>query len=193
MRLIGQEGEQLGVMPTERAKERAREEGVDLVEVSPQARPPVCKLMDYGKFLYQQKKQAQKAKKAGKQNEMKFIRISPRIGEHDLETKARRADEFLEKKHVVKLELRFRGREIVHPEVAEGKIGNFVELLSWGDPEGKPKKQGRQMILIIHPSNKPKNNEAKDSLRNKKTDSSDGEEKGADGKGGEESSAEPKE
>lgn len=150
----------MGVVPIERAKAQAKEAKMDLVEVSPQLSPPVCKLLDYGKFLYQLKKKEQKAKKAGKQMEMKFLRLSPRIGEHDLETKAKQADEFLQKKHSVKLELMFKGREVVHPELANEKIQKFIDSLNWGTPDGAPQKQGRQMIVIIHPSNKPKQNEA---------------------------------
>lgn len=165
VRLIGVEGEQLGVVPTERAKIQAREAETDLVEVSPNANPPVCKLMDYGKYLYSQKKQERKAKQAGKQSEMKGIRISPRIGDHDLQVKAKRANEFLEKKHPIKLELRFKGREITHMDVAKKKIDEFLELVVWGKPEGLPRRQGRQMFVIINPLNKPRKNETEDSLR----------------------------
>lgn len=151
-------------MPTERALTKARELETDLVEVSPNANPPVCKLMDFGKFLYNQKKQEQKARQAGKQNEMKGIRLSPRIGQHDLETKARRANEFLQKKHQVKIELRFRGREMAHQDIGLAKIEEFLDMLIWGEAEDKPRKQGRQMFVIINPLNKPKENESQNPL-----------------------------
>lgn len=160
IRLIDSNGDQSGVVPTERAMEKAQEEGLDLVEVSPNANPPVCKILDFGKFLYQQKKQEQQSRKAGKQQEMKFIRISPRIGEHDIETKARHAEKFLSSRHPVKIELRFRGREVVHPEVAREKFDRFLEKIESGTPEAAPKKQGHQMIVIINPSTKSQKNEA---------------------------------
>ncbi len=164
IRLIGTEGESLGVLPTERALAKAHELETDLVEVSPNANPPVCKLMDYGKHLYAQKKQEQKARNASKQNEMKGIRLSPRIGQHDLQTKARQANEFLQKKHQVKLELRFRGREIAHQDIAEAKIQEFLDMLIWGEAEEKPRKQGRQIFVIINPLSKPKENESQNSF-----------------------------
>lgn len=164
VRLIGAEGESLGVLPTERALSKARELSVDLVEVSPNANPPVCKLMDFGKFLYAQKKQEQKARNSSKQNEIKGVRLSPRIGQHDLETKARQSNGFLQKKHPVKLELRFRGREIAHQDIAQAKIQEFLRLLVWGEAEGRPRRQGKQIFVIINPLNKPKENETKDSL-----------------------------
>lgn len=158
-------------MPIERALSKARELTVDLVEVSPNANPPVCKLMDYGKFLYAQKKQEQKARNANKQNEIKGVRLSPRIGQHDLETKARRSNEFLQKKHPVKLELRFRGREIAHQDIAQAKIKEFLDLIIWGEPEGKPRRQGKQIFVIINPLNKPKENESQNSLRSEEKNS----------------------
>lgn len=164
VRVVDENGEMLGVMPTERAIAKAREAGLDLIEVSPNANPPVCKIADYGKLLYSLKKQEGKAKKAGKQKEMKGIRLSPRIGENDLVIKAKRANEFLEKKHPIKVELRFRGREITHKEVAEKVMNSFIDKVIWGKPDAKPKLQGRQMLVIMSPLNKPKTNETKDSL-----------------------------
>lgn len=151
-------------MPTERALAKARELEVDLVEVSPNANPPVCKLMDFGKYLYNQKKQEQKARNASKQNEIKGIRLSPRIDKHDLEVKAKRANGFLEKKHPIKLELRFRGREMAHQDIGQAKIQEFLDMLIWGEAEEKPRKQGRQIFVIIKPLNKPKDNESQNSL-----------------------------
>ncbi len=122
------------------------------MEVAPKASPPVCKLMDYGKYLYRQKKIEQKHKKMQKQAEMKGIRLSLRIDQHDLETKIRQARGFLEDRNSVKVQLMFRGREAAHADLARQKLDFFSKSLQdVGQIEEPPKKQGTQMIMIIVP------------------------------------------
>jgi len=111
VRVVDDTGENLGVMPTEQARSLAREKGLDLVEVAPQARPPVCKIVDYGKYHYQQEKRDRKSKHRSKLKEVKF---TIKIGEHDFQTKLKRARSFLEKGDIVRVSIFFRGREIVH-------------------------------------------------------------------------------
>jgi translation initiation factor IF-3 len=122
------------------------------VEVAPKANPPVCKLLDYGKYLYRQNKIEQKHKKMQKQSEMKGVRLSLRIDQHDLETKIRQARGFLEERNSVKVVLMFRGREAAHVDLARKKLDFFAKSLQdVGQLEEFPKKQGSQMIMIIVP------------------------------------------
>ena len=130
----------------------AEEHSLDLVEVAPKAIPPVCKLMDYGKYLYRQRKIEQKHKKMQKQAEMKGIRLSLRIDTHDLETKIRQARGFLEDRNSVKIQLMFRGREAAHVDLARKKLDFLSKSLQdIGQIEEPAKKQGNQMIMIIVP------------------------------------------
>jgi translation initiation factor IF-3 len=130
----------------------AQEHELDLVEVAPKAVPPVCKLLDYGKYLYRQNKIEQKQKKMQKQSEMKGIRLTFRIDQHDLETKARQARDFLKDRNSVKVTLVFRGREAAHVDLAKQKLDFFAKSLQdIGQLEESPKKQGSQMIMIIVP------------------------------------------
>jgi translation initiation factor IF-3 len=125
---------------------------MDLVEVAPNANPPVCKIMDFGKFLYRQKKQEHKQKKSQKQGEVKGIRLSVRTGTHDLEVKANKAKEFLADRNVVKVALIMRGRELSHMELARDKMKTFMEMLAdAGKVEEMPKKQGHNLIMVIAP------------------------------------------
>ena len=152
MRLIDEEENQLGVKSLEEALQLAQERGLDLVEVAPKANPPVCKLLDYGKYIYRQNKIEQKHKKMQKQAEMKGIRLSLRIDKHDLETKIRQARGFLEERNSVKVVLMFRGREAAHINLAREKLDFFSKSLQdIGQIEEPPKKQGTQMIMIIVP------------------------------------------
>src|SRR3974390_3444456 len=116
---VGVDGEQLGVLPIEQALARAQELGLDLVEVSPMAKPPVCKIMDYGKFKYEAKKKANEAKKKQVVVKLKEIKLRPRTEEHDYDVKLRQAREFLEEGHKVKVTIVFRGREIAHREIGQ--------------------------------------------------------------------------
>lgn len=149
VRLIGEEGQQLGVVPVEEALTRAREAGLDLVEVAPTANPPVCRLMDYGKFKYRQRKREQQAKHrhAG---EMKSIQLGPRTEEHDLTFKLRKAREFLERGQRVHIYVRFRGAQMRHVELGEQVLRRCVEhLADISRVEQPPKMEGRRMSLTL--------------------------------------------
>lgn len=130
----------------------ARECELDLVEVAPNARPPVCKIMDFGKFLYRQKKQEQKHKKSQKQTEVKAIRLSMRTDTHDLEVKATKAKDFLSKRHLVKIAMIMRGRELAHIDLARGKMKVFSEMLmGTAQVQEGPKRQGNSLIMMLAP------------------------------------------
>jgi len=149
VRLIGEDGQQLGVVPVEEALARAREAGLDLVEVAPTANPPVCKLMDYGKFKYRQRKREQQAKHrhAG---EMKSIQLGPRTEEHDLAFKLRKAREFLERGQRVQIYVRFRGAQMRHTELGEQVLQRCIQELSdVARVEQPPKMEGRQMAVTL--------------------------------------------
>jgi len=149
VRLIGGGGEQLGVVPVEEALEQARVTGMDLVEVAPKANPPVCKLMDYGKFKYRQRKRDQQAKHrhAG---EMKSIQLGPRTEEHDLGFKLRKAREFLSNGQRVQIYVRFRGAQMRHVELGEQLLKRCVEeLADVAKVEQPPKMEGRRMSLTV--------------------------------------------
>lgn len=130
----------------------AREQELDLVEVAPMAKPPVCKIMDFGKFLYRQKKQEHKQKKSQKQGEVKGIRLSMRTDTHDLEIKAEKAKEFLKSRNVVKIAMILRGRELSHMDLARQKMNKFAEMLAdTGKMDEMPKKQGHNLIMMFTP------------------------------------------
>jgi translation initiation factor IF-3 len=148
VRLIGVNGEQLGIVPTSEALNMAREAGVDLVEVAATERPPVCRLMDYGKFKYQQ------SRKAGKQHQqkMKEIRVRPKTGEHDVETKINQARKFLEHKDKVMVNVLFRGRELQHIDEGRRIMDQILEKLAdIAKVEKAPSMEGRRMIAILAP------------------------------------------
>jgi len=152
VRVISDEGEQVGILDLRDALAMADEKGLDLVEVSPQARPPVCKLMDWGKFKYALKKKAGEQKKKTHQMQIKEIKMRPKTDEHDLTTKTRHAREFLEEGHGVKLTLRFRGREIIYAEGAMEqlfKVANDISDL--GTIKSHPSLEGRAMSMVILP------------------------------------------
>lgn len=150
--MIDEEEKQLGEKSLEEALKIAGEYGLDLVEVAPKAVPPVCRILDYGKYLYRQRKLEQKHRKMQKQAEMKGIRISYSIDKHDLETKIRQAKEFLEERNIVKVALMFKGREASHSELGKAKLLQFVEALKdIAQLELAPKKQGNTMFMILIP------------------------------------------
>lgn len=152
VRVISDEGEQIGILDIRDALALADERGLDLVEVSPQARPPVCKLMDWGKFKYSLKKKAVEAKKKQHQMQIKEIKIRPKTEEHDLDTKTRHAREFLEEGHGVKLTLRFRGREIIYAEGAMEQLFKVAnEVADLGVIKSHPSLEGRAMSMVIIP------------------------------------------
>ncbi|MAS43228.1 MAG: translation initiation factor IF-3 [Rhodobacteraceae bacterium] len=152
IRLIDHEGENRGVVDPRDAIRMAEEVGLDLVEISPNAAPPVCKIMDFGKFKYEQQKKANEAKKKQRVIEIKEVKFRPNIDIHDYEVKMRNVTRFLEDGDKVKVTLRFRGREMAHQElgreVLERIAADTVEL---GKVESMPKMEGRQMIMVIGP------------------------------------------
>ncbi len=150
MRLVDENGEQAGVVTSAEALERAAQAGLDLVEIAPNAAPPVVKILDWGKYRYEQTKLVQKSRKQQKQSEVKQVRLSLKIGEHDLQTKAKHARQFLEAGHKVKVALRFKGREITHPDLGRAVIDRFVaELSELGQVEQPPQISGREMNMVI--------------------------------------------
>jgi translation initiation factor IF-3 len=150
IRLIGAQGEQLGVVPTSQAMEMAREAGQDLVEVAPTERPPVCKIMDFGKFRYQQSRKGHKQK--AHQQKLKEIRVRPKTGEHDVDTKINQARRFLEHKDKVLLNVLFRGRELQHIEEGQRIIVHMVEKLSdVAKVEKSPSMEGKRMTAMLAP------------------------------------------
>ena len=153
VRLIDEDGGQLGVMKTAKALDIAREHGTDLVEVAPQAKPPVCRLMDYGKFLYEAQKRERDARKSQTKIEIKEIRLRPKTGEHDINYKLRDARKFLERGAKVKVRLRFRGREVTHPEVARELMDRVADELSdIAVIEKRPSMEGMTMLMILGPN-----------------------------------------
>ena len=151
IRVIAVDGEQLGVIPTEEALARAREAGLDLVEVAPTERPPVCRIMDYGKFKYEKNKKANKSH--GHQTKTKEIRFRPKTGQHDIDYKVKKAANFLDERDKVQVSVVFRGREIVHVEEGRRVMAEVVEALvpAHGKLETAPTQQGRRIICTISP------------------------------------------
>lgn len=142
----------LGVMPTRDALERAAEVGLDLVEVSPTADPPVCKILDYGKFKYQAQKKASEARKKQKTVDVKEIKMRPGIEPHDYEVKLRAINKFLDEGDKVKVTIRFRGREFLHQELGMNVLHRVrEEVEEKAKVESYPKMEGRQMIMVIAP------------------------------------------
>lgn len=155
VRLIDEEGNQLGVVRTEDALTMARERTLDLVEISASARPPVCRLMDYGKFKYEQKKKKNEAKKKMHQVQVKEVRVRPKTGTHDIEVKLRKAREFLEEGDKVNFVVLFKGREIVHAEIGTRILAELADLLQdVGRVERPPRLEGKRMFMTMIPSRK---------------------------------------
>ena len=153
MRVIDADGKQLGVLPRTEALRLAEERSLDLVEVAPQAKPPVAKLMDFGKYQYERAKRDREARKARKEVEVKEIRLRPKTGEHDLAFKVRKARGFLENGAKVKVRIRFRGREITHPEVARRQLARIADdLADISAIEQHPGFEGRTILMILAPS-----------------------------------------
>ncbi|TXD32509.1 translation initiation factor IF-3 [Lujinxingia vulgaris] len=154
VRVIDPDGEQLGIMSSDDALEKAESFGLDLVEVAPQARPPVVRIMDYGKFKYQQKKRTAEARKKSSRVELKEVKFRPKTDEHDFQTKLRRARRFLEENNKVKLTVMFRGREITHPEIARTMLQRAAEeLADAAQIEQSARMEGRNMTLFLTPKN----------------------------------------
>ncbi len=152
LRVIGEDGAQLGIMSAEAANALAEEQGLDLVKISPNAVPPVCKIMDYSKFCFDQKKREKEAKKNQKVVEIKEIRMSPSIDTNDFNTKVKNAQKFLKEGNRVKVSVRFRGREMAHTNLGEKLLMEFVEACAEiSAMEKNPKLEGRFMTLFLAP------------------------------------------
>ncbi len=160
VRVIADDGEQMGVMPLNDALNLARQRGVDLVEVAAQANPPVCKLIDFGKYRYEQAKKEKESRKHHHANKVKEIQLSATIDPHDFSVKLQHAIEFLCDEMKVKVALRFRGREMAHTEFGYQQVNNFIkELAPWGHPDSTPKLMGRSINVMLSPL--PRNKRAK--------------------------------
>lgn len=152
MRAVSSDGENLGVIPVEKALEIARNEDLDLVEVAPAARPPVCKIMDYNKYYYEQKKKRRENKKKAVSKDLKQIRLSPNIGKHDLQTKFGKIKRFLEKGHKVKVNMMFRGRQREHQEMGkEIMTGIIHQLEDTAECTSEPCFEGFYMSMMLSP------------------------------------------
>jgi translation initiation factor IF-3 len=153
VRLIDDEGQQIGIIPTREALDMARERGLDLVEVAPNASPPVCRLMDYGKYKYEQSRKERDSRRSQHVIKVKEVRIEPKIGGHDLETKGRQAAKFLDAGDKVKLTVLFRGRSITHPELGKDLLERLAEQLKdHGVIEQSARMEGRTMTMHMAPS-----------------------------------------
>jgi len=155
VRLIDDTGKNIGIVPVEEALKLAREKELDLVEVSPNANPPVCKIMDYGKYKFQQKKKEKEAKKKQKVQHVKEIKFKLNIEDHDYKTKLKHIREFIQNGDKVRVWIWFRGRENVHPELGE-KLANKIiqDSIDIADVEKKPVKEGRNMLFTLIPKRK---------------------------------------
>jgi len=153
VRLIGSDGAQIGVVPLQQAQEMAREKDLDLVEISPTANPPVCKVMDYGKYVFQQKKKQTEAKKKQKVIVVKEVQFRPRIDEHDFDFKKNNIVRFLQHGDKVKASIRFRGREMTHMELGRAVLDRLLnDIKEFGAPENPhPDVQGNRMTMVISP------------------------------------------
>lgn len=153
VRLVGEEGEQLGIVQLRDALQMAIERSVDLVEIAPTAKPPVCKFMDYGKYKYEQAKKDKEARKKQRTTEIKEVKLRPNIEDHDFETKARNAQRFLADGDKVKVTIMFRGREVTHPDLGKKLCVRLAEFCkAEANIEREPKLEGRNMIMILTPT-----------------------------------------
>ncbi len=155
VRLIGLDGEQLGIMSSRAALALAEEAGVDLVEIAPMAQPPVCRIVDFGKFKYQEQKRQHEQKLKQKQVQVKEVKFRPGTDENDYQIKLRNMTRFLEEEDKVKVTLRFRGREMAHQDIGMRQIERIrADLLELAVVEQMPKMEGRQMVMVLTPSKK---------------------------------------
>ncbi len=153
IRLIGAEGENVGVVSPARALEMAEEAGLDLVEISPNATPPVCKIMDFGKYKYETQKKEAEARKKQKIIEIKEVKFRPNTDTHDYEVKMRSVLKFLENGDKVKVTLRFRGREMAHQDLGRNLLERVAgDITEHGKVDNMPKMEGRQMVMMLSPS-----------------------------------------
>jgi translation initiation factor IF-3 len=155
VRVINPDGEQAGIIPIEQALALAEEQGLDLVEVAPMARPPVCRIMDYGKFKYEEQRQAREARKRQHHVQIKEVKMRPGIEDHDFEFKTRHARRFLEEGNKVKLTMMFRGRQMAHPEFGRQVLDRVSTLLQdVSKVEQHPQLEGRSMVMVLAPTAK---------------------------------------
>ncbi|MBS1149464.1 MAG: infC1 [Myxococcaceae bacterium] len=153
--MVGAQGEQLGVLSIEQALERAGADGLDLVEVNPMAKPPVCKIMDYGRFKYEEKKKTNEAKKKQVVVKVKEVKLRPKTEEHDYDFKIRNVRTFIEEGNKAKITIMFRGREITHRELGTAVLDDVVQdLKDVAIVESTPRMEGRQMFMILSPNAK---------------------------------------
>jgi len=152
VRVNAADGEQLGIMSLRDALDLAEQRHLDLVEIAPKAKPPVCRIMDYGKYLYEQQKREKEAKKRQRVIDVKEVKLRIRIEEHDFDVKTKNAIRFLQGGDKVKVTIMFRGRELTHPELGEDLLNKMAEKLQeFATVERKPKLEGRNMIMIVAP------------------------------------------
>lgn len=152
VRVIDPDGNQLGILPVEKALETAEEMGLDLVEVAPMARPPVCRIMDYGKFRYEEQRKAREARKKQHRVDLKEVKLRPGIEDHDFDFKARHARRFLEEGNKVKVTMMFRGRQMAHPEIGREVLQRMVtEMADVGKVESAPAMEARSMTMVLAP------------------------------------------
>ena len=164
--MVGEKGEQLGIMPLNQAQEVARNRNLDLVEVAPTAAPPVCRLMDYGKYKYEQAKKEREARKSQKVVLLREVRLRPKIGDHDFEAKTRLAKKLLDGGDKVKLTVMFRGREVTHPEIGWKLLQRMAEeLKEVASVEGQPLMVGRRMNVVMLPAPTQKTPKIKEEVK----------------------------
>jgi len=152
VRLIGHDGKQLGIMSSREALRKAEESGLDLVEVAPMANPPVCRIMDYGKYKYEQTKKQHATRQHQKTMQVKEVKVRPHIDEHDLEFKIRNVKKFLQAGNRTKITMMFRGREMAYPEIGKSTLERIaMEVADLGNVEHPPRMEGRNMVLVLVP------------------------------------------
>ena len=177
LRVIGDDGEQLGIMSAEEALKIAEEKELDLVKISPMAKPPVCKIMDYGKYRFEQAKREKEAKKNQRVMDVKEIRMSPSIGENDLQTKLKAALKFLADGDRVKVSIRFRGREMAHTNLGEQILRDFADKCSeLANLDKQPKLEGRNMSMFLSPKSAQAVKKAQKEAAKKKAEAASAEE-----------------
>jgi translation initiation factor IF-3 len=155
VRLIGDDGDQQGILPTAEALKMAEEQGLDLVEVAPNSSPPVCKIIDYGKYKFELEKKNREVKRKQKLVKLKEIRMQPKIEDHDLQFKTKHIKDFLDEGNKVKVTIRFRGRELAHTDRGRVLLNKIIELLGEGYHIDKaPAMEGRFMSMIVGPNTK---------------------------------------
>jgi len=157
VRLVGADGSQIGIKPLPEAIAIAREQDLDLVEVAAQANPPVCRIMDYGKYKYEAAQQAKESRRKSSNISIKEMKYRPKIGSGDFETKTRKVEKFLDEGHKVKITIMFRGRETQHPELGRKILDHVADrVVHFAKVEAMPKLDGRNMVMVLAPDKKAK-------------------------------------